>query len=443
MARQAAPAPPGAAPGSAHTAPGASGATAKGLTHAEFTPGGGAPQTAGTVSVTRAGSEVVLSSPKITAEGSVAWKAPATPAGGGAPPPRPPGTPDDVRVGWINTLLEGDRVFTYTADGSPGGKVVREERGMAPAGGRDAMFDNDRRTGRQVPHRDSEAPFYSATRRVRPGEKTDLVPFVDEPGTGAPLEVHGAGGEKGRLAKVSGADRFRLSIGVAEVGDPASIHLTAKEWAVPWDVTVSEAGTGAGGPIAVEDYKGRLEDIRRGQGYVVGEAERFPWPRSPEEVKAFTTDELIKATPYAERRDTAAWTLMCQELRARNPACRVSVTVNASTALVMDAVAVTVKGPRTATKTVTEWLGPASVSFRLLELCDPQDLRTGMTLELSVAVEGGTPQPMTWPWPFGPLAPTCYWSDAADTPRGEWTDPGKGVKRDVRTDVEVSATGFA
>ena len=68
---------------------------------------------------------------------------------------------------------------------------------------------------------------------------------------------------------------------------------------------------------------------------------------------------------------------MCQELRARNPTCTVTVLVNTSTAVVADELAITIKGPRTATKNATEWLSAVPVTFRLLELCDPQDLKTG------------------------------------------------------------------
>ena len=95
-----------------------------------------------------------------------------------------------------------------------------------------------------------------------------------------------------------------------------------------------------------------------------------------------------------------------------------------------------------ATKTTTEWLSAAPVTFRLLELMDPQDLKPGLSLELSIAVEGGTPQPMSWPWPFGPLHATRYWWDESGAPKGEWDDP-KGMKRKTQTDITVSVTGFA
>jgi hypothetical protein len=211
---------------------------------------------------------------------------------------------------------------------------------------------------------------------------------------------------------------------------------------VPWDVTVDQKGAGAGAAISVEDFKGRLQDIERGKGFVVGDAGDFPWPQTPEDVKQFTSSELLNAIPHAERLDVNSWMLMCAELRARNPSCTVTTLVKDSTAIVADNLSITIKGPRTATKTTTEWFSAAPVTFRLLELMDPQDLKPGMVMELSVSVEGSTPQPATWPWPFGPLRTTRYWWDEGGAPKGEWDDP-KGLKRRTQTDITVSATGFA
>jgi len=132
---------------------------------------------------------------------------------------------------------------------------------------------------------------------------------------------------------------------------------------------------------------------------------------------------------------------MCQELRARNPTCTVTVLVKSSTAVVADSLAITPKGTRTATKNATEWPSAVPVSFRLLEICDPQDLKSGMALDLTVAVEGGSPQSMTWPWPFGTLRETRYWWDESGGAKGEWTDP-KGLKRKAQTDIIVTAAGF-
>lgn len=459
LARQTPPPPAG-------TAPGASAATSKGLKHADFAPTGGDPTSSGPVTVSANGpSAVTLNAPQVTATGSVAWNpppaapgapaaptpppaapaAPSTPAPGAAPaggaPAAPAAPPTEARAGWINTLLSADRVFTYTEDGTPSGKVVREEHMMAPEGGRDAMFDSDKRTGKQVPHSTADAPFYSTAKRVKPGESVTLDQFTDQPGAGIQRQVEGPGGKKGKLAKISGADRFRLSIGIAEVDNASTIHLTAKEWAIPWDVTVDQQGVGSGGSVSIEDFKGKLADIKPGVGYVVGEAEQFPWPQTPDEVKSFSTPELMKAIPYAEKRDVGSWMLMCAELRARNPSTTVTVLVNASTAVVADNLAITIKGPRTATKNATEWLSAVPVTFRLLELCDPQDLKTGLVLQLSVAVEGNAPQPMTWPWPLGPLRETRYWWDESGAVQGEWTDP-KGLKRKTQTDIVVTVSGF-
>ena len=151
---------------------------------------------------------------------------------------------------------------------------------MAPEGGRDAMFDKDKRTGKQVPHSTAEAPFYSTAKRVKPGETVSLDQFTDQPGADVQRQVEGPGGKKGKLAKLSGADRFRLSIGIAEVDNPSMIDLTAKERTVPWDVTVDEQGVGTGGRSRSRT-QGKLADIKPGVGYVVGEAEQFRGRRRP------------------------------------------------------------------------------------------------------------------------------------------------------------------
>ena len=115
--------------------------------------------------------------------------------------------------------------------------------------------------------------------------------------------------------------------------------------------------------------------------------------------------------------------------------------VKESAALIWDDFTVTIAGPRTVSKSATEGLSAEPVKFRMLEILDPQDLKTGLVVTISVSVEGSTPQPMTWPWPFGPFQATRYWWDKSGTSKGEWTDP-KGAKRETQTDIVVRATGF-
>ena len=50
-------------------------------------------------------------------------------------------------------------------------------------------------------------------------------------------------------------------------------------------MTVDQQGVGTGGSVSVEDFKGKLADIEPGVGYIVGEAEQFPWPQTPDEVR--------------------------------------------------------------------------------------------------------------------------------------------------------------
>ena len=83
------------------------------------------------------------------------------------------------------------------------------------------------------------------------------------------------------------------------------------------------------------------------------------------------------------------------------------------------------------------------VTFRLLELCDPQDLRTSMVPGLTVTRRGEvTAARSPGPAPLGPLRGTPDWSrPERGAARGEWTDP-KGLKRKAQTDIVVTVTGF-
>ena len=62
-------------------------------------------------------------------------------------------------------------------------------------------------------------------------------------------------------------------------------------------------------------------------------------------------------------------------------------------------------------------------------------------LQIAVVVEGSTPQPMTWPWPFGSMKATRYWWDPGGAAKGEWSDT-KGARRDTSTDVTITVAGF-
>ena len=310
---------------------------------------------------------------------------------------------------------------------------------MAPEGGRDAMFDKDKRTGKQVPHSTAEAPFYSTAKRVKPGESVSLDQFTDQPGAGVQRQVEGPGGKKGKLAKLSGADRFRLSIGIAEVDNPSTIHLTAKEWTVPWDVTVDQQGVGTGGSVSVEDFKGKLADIKPGVGYVVGEAEQFPWPQTPDEVKKFSV-RADQGDPVAEKRDVGSWMLMSsgcapQPLHHRHGARQLEHRGRRRQPRDHD------QGPahrdQERDRVAERGAGhvPAAGAVRP---AGPQDRdgagalgrgrgRRAAADDLAVAA--------------GAAARHRYWWNESGAVQGEWTDP-KGLKRKAQTDIVVTVSGF-
>jgi hypothetical protein len=346
-----------------------------------------------------------------------------------------------VNAGFIQTVLHSDRAFLYTEDGKPGGKVGREVRDVAPEGSRDARALAGQTDSKGKPVQGSGfGPFYQTPRSIKPGESTDVV-MTDEPtGGDTPLKLKGSDGKEYTLARVAGSDQFRLSVGVAEPNDNAAIHLAAKEWTVPWDMDVV-GGAGAGSAAHIDNFKGQLEDIKPGEGWATADAQRFPWPRDEAEAKSLTSTELIKGIPFAERADPAAWTLMCGVLRARNPTCHVTLNLKRSSSAFYDRLTISIAGPRTATKSAREWgTGAQEFEFRLLELMDPQDLKAGLPLTLSISRDDGKANTTSWPWPFGGFGPIVYYWDAKDAPGGE--DETKKAKVDAPTEISVTARGF-
>jgi hypothetical protein len=283
-------------------------------------------------------------------------------------------------------------------------------------------------------------PFYQKPKTIHPGDTADVA-FEDEPKSGeTPLKLRGSDGKEYTLGRVTGSDQFRLSVGVAEVDDNAAIHLSATEWTVPWNMDVVGGG-GTGSAAHIDAFKGKLEDIKPGEGWTTADAQRFPWPRDEAEAQSLTSTELIKGIPFAERADTAAWTLMCGVLRARNPTCRVTLNLKRSPSGFNDRLTISVSGPRTATKSAREWgTGAQEFDFRLLELMDPQDLKAGMQLTLSVSRDDGKANTTSWSWPFGGFGPIVYYWDQQDAPGGE--APEAKPKVDAPTEISVTARGF-
>ena len=433
LARQ--PQPPG-------TAPGASAKTKSGITRGDFeSPPPKVNMKGGAPTAKKVGEDKVeLSGPGIEGSAKVTWKAAQQPdPSAPAPPPDP-----TVETGFIQTVLHSDRGFLYTDDGKATGKVGREVRDIVPDGSRDARHLAGQKGNKGKPIQGSgRGPFYQEPRSVKRGESTDVT-MTDEPtGGDTPFKLKGSDGKEYTLARVTGSDHFRLSVGVAETSDYGSpIHLSASEWTVPWDMEVA-GGAGQGKAAHLDQYKGSLDDIKPGTGWATADAQRFPWPHDEAEAQTLSSSELIKAIPFAQSIDEPSWELMCRVLRARNPTCRIVLDIRRSPTAFNDILSIKVSGPRTATKTGKKWFsGQLPFDFQLLELMDPQDLRVGMSLQMEFTDEGGQANTTAWPFPFGAFGPILFYWNAKGTAAGEEGDKKK-AKADAPTDIAVTAIGFS
>ena len=438
---------PGQPPG---TAPNASAKTAKGLTKDDFDPVSFDPSI-GTPNQLEAkpgaGDTVDLTAPEVTANAKVKMHKvdpPAAAPGQTAPPDKP----KQATVGFVQTVLSSRRTFLYTEDGTPGGKVGVELRDAVPDGTRDARAA----TGQTAPgggpvEGSGFKPFYQQPRVVSQDQETDVV-FTDHTTqSGIKLTLKGTDDKNYTLSQVAGGDRFRLSVGAIDGGGGSTdpIHLAAKEWSVPWDMTLDASHHAMGGKISKEDYQGKLEDISPAGGWSDKDAQQFRWPRDEAEAEKLDTASLIKGIPYAERWDVNAWMMMCRVLRGRNPGFSIKVNMKENPDIYSQ-IGLSIKGPRTASRSAREWgTGDQTFGFRMLDLFDPQDLKVGMTLQIEVTRDGGSVNTFPWNWPFAQLQPVrVAWSKKGDgeTPRGTMTDAERKGSTEVTTEMILTGTPF-
>ena len=346
-------------------------------------------------------------------------------------------------------MLSSRRTFLYTEGGTPGGKVGVELRDAVPDGTRDARATKGESAIGGGPVEGSGfAPFYQQPRSIGQDQETDVT-FTDHTTqSGIKLTLKGTDDKLYTLSQVVGGDHFRLSVGAVDQGEGKKdpIHLAAKEWRVPWDMTLDANHSAKGGQIGKEDYKGRLEDIspavrlvgprraavplaaRRGRG---GEARH---------VLADQGDPVRRALGRQRVDDDVR-----ASCARRNPSFSIKVDLKENPDPYSQ-IGLTIRGPRTATRSAREWgTGDQTFSFRMLDLFDPQNLGVGMTLQIELTRDGGTVNTFPWNWPYAALAPVrVAWSKkgGAEAPRGTMSDAERKGATEVTTEMIVSGTAF-
>ena len=156
-----------------------------------------------------------------------------------------------------------------------------------PPGSRDARSAKGQKAQGGGPVEGSGwAPFYQEPKPVSPDSPTEVAFNDHTTQTCIQLKLKGTDDKLYTLSQVIGGDSFRLSVGAIEPDGPKSpIHLAAKEWRVPWDMTLDASHKAKGGKIDVdkEDWKGRLEDISPATGWSDRDAQQFRWPQDEAE----------------------------------------------------------------------------------------------------------------------------------------------------------------
>lgn len=451
LARQpAAPTPPPGPPG---TAPGASARTPKGLTRDDFEPVSFDPKFIGDnqlEAVPGAGGDTIdLKAPEVVANAKVTMKKPDTAPADPAAPAPPPDKPKSATVGFIQTVLNSERRLRYTEDGTAQGKLGVEIRDAVPPGSRDARSAKGAKAQGGGPVEGSGwAPFYQEPKPVSPDTPTEVAFNDHTTQTGIQLKLKGTDDKLYTLSQVVGGDSFRLSVGAIEPDGPKSpIHLAAKEWRVPWDMTLDASHKAKGGKIDVGKYEGKLEDISPATGWSDRDAQQFRWPQDEAEAEKLDTSSLVKGIPFAQRWDVNAWMMMCKVLRARNPSCSIKINLKEQPDIYSQ-IGVTIRGPRTATRSAREWFsGEQTFGFRMLDLLDPQDLAVGLTLQVEFTRDGGTVNTVPWTWPFNAISPVrVTWAKGAsgdEEARGTMSDTARRGATGVTTEMIVSGTALA
>jgi hypothetical protein len=308
-------------------------------------------------------------------------------------PANPGATIDpDVRVGFVQTVEEVGRIGKYTEDGTPAGKPYADVRPFVKPGTRDVQ---GQRTAKGAASSDKATPpFYDAFQTLNKRGQTRPLESMDRLSHALDLEI--ADG-KGKLASLSGTDRFRTSV-TAHQPPAAPIHLDAAEWSQDWTMALDPSThTGTGAAPTAQTFKGQLAAI----GTPTGAANRdqITWTaiKDPAALAQLSHAELLQALPMAREQDRPVYEAMAKRLRDENPKLRFKLDCIDDGAYTED-VEFTfrvsgVRGP--ATRPGKLGSGPTATStteftFGILDFFDPNDVTFGMQLTVEVESKGAT-----------------------------------------------------
>ncbi len=352
-----------------------------------FTVAGGKPAAPGSVSPVKDGGKVRLESPMISFTAEVTMVKPLTEG--------------RIDVGPVQTLLSSSRVGVYREGGRADGPIVAEQKTELGQ-----MRDAAGELGKDGIDQATQPPFYSAPSTLNKDSSSVSVNFKDKPKAVFPSTVG-----KGKLTETRGEDSFVTSITAKQ--DSALLHLKTFKWQLPWSMKLDDG-------IVQSDDKGNptskqiaTQDARPADGIAVNDS-KIPILAaagathmdftSVEAAKGCSASELLRFLPTSTG---ASRGFIVEALKAKNPSCHVTVTVNKkNSSWGKDSVEMRFKGQNQISRPrVSAGDGEkVAVLFMLLEVFpDVGAITSGSVIRIEAQDQSlidGKSHRVDWGWPF-------------------------------------------